>query len=51
MFDLHLLQPSQTAEKFQGVLAKKPDSSWRSCLNYLALNEAEESMGWPKIME
>ena len=47
MIDLHLIQPSQTAEKSQVVLAKKPDGSWRFCIDYRALNEATESMGWP----
>merc|ERR1711991_173861 len=47
MLDLHLVQPSQAAEKSQVVLAKKPDGTWRFCIDYRALNDATESMGWP----
>ena len=47
MIELHLIQPSQTAERSQVVLAKKPDGSWRFCIDYRALNDATESMGWP----
>ena len=47
MLDVHLIQPSQAAEKSQVVLAKKPDGTWRFCIDYRALNDATESMGWP----
>ena len=47
MLDMHLIRPSQNAEKSQVVLAKKPDGSWRFCIDYRTLNEATESMGWP----
>ena len=47
MLDLGLIRPSQGAEKSQVVLAKKPDGSWRFCIDYRARNEQTESMGWP----
>ena len=47
MLDLHLIQPSQVAEKSQVVLARKPDGTWRFCIDYRALNEATEAMRWP----
>ena len=47
MLDLYLIQPLQAAEKSQVVLTKKPDGSWRFYIDYRALNDATESMGWP----
>jgi len=47
MLDIGLIRPSQGAEKSQVVLAKKPDGSWRFCIDYRSLNEQTESMGWP----
>ena len=45
MLDLHLIRPSQQAEKSRVVLAKKPDGSGRFYIDYRALNETTESMG------
>jgi len=47
MLDIGLIRPSQGAEKSQVVLAKKPDGSWRFCIDYRELNQHTESMGWP----
>ena len=47
MLALGLIRPSQSAEKSQVVLAKKPDGSWRFCIDYRELNTHTESMGWP----
>ena len=47
MLELQLIRPSQNAEKSQVVLAKKPDGSWRFCIDYRELNTHTQSMGWP----
>ena len=47
MLALNLIRPSQGVEKSQVVLAKKPDGSWRFCIDYRELNLHTESMGWP----
>lgn len=47
MLELNLIRPSQNSEKSQVVLAKKPDGSWRFCIDYRELNNNTESMGWP----
>ena len=47
MLALNLIRPSQGVEKSQVVLAKKPDGTWRFCINYRELNTHTESMGWP----
>ena len=40
MLKMHLIQTSQNPEKSQVVLAKKPDGSWRFCIDYRSLNLA-----------
>ena len=47
ILELNLIRPSQSAEKSQVVLAKKPDGTWRFCIDYRELNTQTESMGWP----
>ena len=47
LLNLIQIQPSQGTEKTQVVLAKKPDGSWRFCIDYRELNNHTESMGWP----
>jgi transposase InsO family protein len=47
MLELRLIRPSQNAEKSQVVLARKPDGTWRFCIDYRELNTHTQSMGWP----
>ena len=44
---MNLVQASQNPEKSQVILVKKPDGTFRFCIDYRSLNNATESMGWP----
>ena len=47
MLSMNLVQASQNPEKSQVILVKKPDGTFRFCIDYRSLNNATESMGWP----
>jgi hypothetical protein len=47
MLDEKLIRPSQAAYWSQVILAPKPNGQWRFCIDYRALNEITEAMGWP----
>jgi len=42
-----LIRPSSAAEVSQLVLIKKPDGSWRVCIDYRRLNLVTKSYSWP----
>ncbi len=42
-----MITKSQASEYSQILLTPKPDDKWRFCIDFRALNETSESMGWP----
>jgi hypothetical protein len=42
-----IIQPSQAPEVSQVVVVRKPDGGWRGCIDYIKLNLATKSLGWP----
>ena len=47
MLKLGVIQPSQAPYYSHPHLIKKPDGSWRFCIDYRQLNNASRSLGWP----
>ena len=41
------IEPCQEPVFSQPVLAKKPNGSWRFCIDYRVLNACSETLGWP----
>ena len=47
LLDRNCIEKCQEPWFSQPVLAKKPNGSWRFCIDYRALNACSESLGWP----
>jgi len=47
MLEEGLIRPSQASHWSQILLVPKPNGKWRLCIDYRALNDCTESMGWP----
>ena len=47
LLDRDCIEPCQEPVFIQPVLAKKPNGKWRFCIDYRALNNCSESLGWP----
>ena len=47
LLTLGVIRPSQAPYYSHPHLAKKPDGSWRFCIDYRQLNYASKSLGWP----
>jgi hypothetical protein len=49
----NIIQPSQANEVSQVVVVKKPDNTYRGCIDYIKLNLATKSLGWriPNIQQ
>ncbi len=46
MLETGLIKPSQAQAWSQVVLAKKPDGTWRFCVDYRTLNDCLTALGW-----
>lgn len=44
---LNVIRPSQSPYYSHPHLTRKPDNSWRFCIDYRQLNNASKSLGWP----
>jgi hypothetical protein len=47
MLNNGLIELSQARAWSQVVLAKKPNGTWRFCVDYRALNDCLKALGWP----
>jgi len=47
MLKLGVIQPSQAPYYSHPHLTRKPDGSWRFCIDFRQLNNASRSLGWP----
>lgn len=45
--ELKVIVPSQATSWSQVHLTKKPDNTWRFCIDFRGLNSVTQSMGWP----
>ena len=44
---LNVIRPSQSPYYSHPHLTRKPDDSWRFCIDYRQLNNASKALGWP----
>ena len=47
LLDRDCIEPCQEPIFSQPVLARKPNGKWRFCIDYRALNNCSEPLGWP----
>ena len=47
MMDAGIIEKSQATFYSQVMLTPKPNSTWRFCVDYRALNDATDSASWP----